>query len=386
MEGPLAPNRGEQSSNLLQIIGVFYALVLGGAITNNQYFLLDPERKSYSVATLVLLATFSGAAWHYLRLSLNLARTPYDVRWVTKNANTMTEELRFGLDLLTAALYGYLLVQGLGLINHPRINLWGILTTFAVINALDFTSYLLWRAHWEMGGLEAWSKASLVLLLWPVVLLVLYVPTFGVATTHLSVNLLFAGLALVAVNGRELVERKAAWRRWIKNLRTSDKKADAANGLRVYLAGPLGFSEAGRLYHRTVLIPALIESGWVPVDPWDIAAADQQLLESQRGQKVYSDDLRDLDRRLARENIEKLDSAAVVLAVLDGPDVDSGTAAEIAYAHAKGKKTVGLRLDSRDAGDNAGVTVNLQVEHFLSNRDHIAKTLPEAIEELARPK
>ena len=54
-----------------------------------------------------------------------------------------------------------------------------------------------------------------------------------------------------------------------------------------------------------------------------------------------------------------------MVAVLDGPDVDSGTAAEIGFASALGKPIVGYRSDLRLSGDNEGTTVNLQVEYFV---------------------
>jgi nucleoside 2-deoxyribosyltransferase len=54
-----------------------------------------------------------------------------------------------------------------------------------------------------------------------------------------------------------------------------------------------------------------------------------------------------------------------VLAVLEGTDVDSRTAAEIGYAFAKGKPIVGYRGDFRLSADNEGPIVNLQVEYFI---------------------
>ena len=54
-----------------------------------------------------------------------------------------------------------------------------------------------------------------------------------------------------------------------------------------------------------------------------------------------------------------------VLAVLDGSDVDSGTAAEIGFAAALGKPVVGVRTDLRITGDNEATLVNLQVEWFI---------------------
>lgn len=64
-------------------------------------------------------------------------------------------------------------------------------------------------------------------------------------------------------------------------------------------------------------------------------------------------------------NAELIRGADGMLAVLDGPDVDSGTASEIGFASALGKPIVGLRTDLRPAGDNDGVIVNLQVEYFV---------------------
>ena len=55
-----------------------------------------------------------------------------------------------------------------------------------------------------------------------------------------------------------------------------------------------------------------------------------------------------------------------MLAVLDGADVDSGTAAEIGYAFARGKRILGYRGDFRLAADNVGSIVNLQVEYFIT--------------------
>jgi nucleoside 2-deoxyribosyltransferase len=64
-------------------------------------------------------------------------------------------------------------------------------------------------------------------------------------------------------------------------------------------------------------------------------------------------------------NRAAIDAARAVVAVLDGTDVDSGTAAEIGYAFARGKLIVGYRGDFRLSADNEGSTVNLQVEYFI---------------------
>ena len=54
--------------------------------------------------------------------------------------------------------------------------------------------------------------------------------------------------------------------------------------------------------------------------------------------------------KIGENNRRAIDVADRVLAVLDGADVDSGTAAEIGYAFAKGKPTYGYHLDDPNCG------------------------------------
>ena len=70
-------------------------------------------------------------------------------------------------------------------------------------------------------------------------------------------------------------------------------------------------------------------------------------------------------QHMQRTNRSATDSCNAMVAVLDGQDVDSGTAAEIGYAFAKGKMIVGYRGDVRLSSDNIGCVVNLQVEYFI---------------------
>ena len=74
---------------------------------------------------------------------------------------------------------------------------------------------------------------------------------------------------------------------------------------------------------------------------------------------------RKLNPRIGAKNQRLIDECDAVFAVLDGTDVDSGTAAEIGYAFAKRKPTVGYRGDFRLSADNDGSIVNLQVEYFI---------------------
>lgn len=54
-----------------------------------------------------------------------------------------------------------------------------------------------------------------------------------------------------------------------------------------------------------------------------------------------------------------------MFAILDGAEIDSGTASEVGFGSALGKPCYGLRTDRRDTGDFVGVPVNLQVLHFI---------------------
>jgi nucleoside 2-deoxyribosyltransferase len=66
--------------------------------------------------------------------------------------------------------------------------------------------------------------------------------------------------------------------------------------------------------------------------------------------------------RICREG---LDAADILIASLDGPQVDDGTAWEIGYFfHTKGSgvRIIGVRTDVRAVGETAGVPVNTLVE------------------------
>lgn len=68
---------------------------------------------------------------------------------------------------------------------------------------------------------------------------------------------------------------------------------------------------------------------------------------------------------IGANNDDTIQESDLTVAVLDGPDVDSGTAAEIGHASSVGKTIVGYRSDSRLCGDNEGSLVNLQVDYYI---------------------
>ena len=94
---------------------------------------------------------------------------------------------------------------------------------------------------------------------------------------------------------------------------------------------------------------------------------------------------RKLNRRMGATNRAAIDDAHGVVAILDGTDVDSGTAAEIGYAFARGKLIVGYRGDFRLSADNEGSTVNLQVEFFIHESGGAIVSRYEDLEPCLRP-
>ena len=67
-------------------------------------------------------------------------------------------------------------------------------------------------------------------------------------------------------------------------------------------------------------------------------------------------------------DIEALDRADMVVACMDGPDPDSGTAWECGYAYAKGKPVVCYRTDFRITGDTEGAPYNLMLSESATAR------------------
>jgi nucleoside 2-deoxyribosyltransferase len=106
--------------------------------------------------------------------------------------------------------------------------------------------------------------------------------------------------------------------------------------MQVYVASPLGFSEAGNAFYRDVLIPLLQRLGHHVVDPWTLT--DRRKLDAVSAMPYgpeRRDEWRRLNAEIARTNHAAIDRCDALVAVLDGVDVDSGTAAEIGYAFAR---------------------------------------------------
>lgn len=137
--------------------------------------------------------------------------------------------------------------------------------------------------------------------------------------------------------------------------------------MKVYVASPLGFAHSTRPF-LAELLTLLQRSDLTVFDPWSqgyerlISKASSAATRNGRGRIPK---LQEANRFIANANEKAIRSADLVIAVLDGVDVDSGTASEVGFAYALGKRIVGLRTDFRQTGDNEAATVNLQVQYWI---------------------
>ena len=155
---------------------------------------------------------------------------------------------------------------------------------------------------------------------------------------------------------------------------------------RVYVASPLGFNEPGRHWAANVLHPRLVAAGWEVLDPWADQSGEVAATLARPPGQARIDALRAMSRTIGARNRRLLAEADAVLAVLDGPDVDSGTAAEIGWAAAHATPVIGLRTDFRLA-DHEAAAVNLQVEDFVTcSGGRLVGTLDDALAALGDPR
>ena len=89
-------------------------------------------------------------------------------------------------------------------------------------------------------------------------------------------------------------------------------------------------------------------------------------------------------------DVAAIDQADIVVACMDGPDPDSGTAWECGYAFAKGKPIVCYRTDFRLSGDTEGAPYNLMLTEsatahfevpFRTKREDFHRRLLESIKQ-----
>jgi len=131
----------------------------------------------------------------------------------------------------------------------------------------------------------------------------------------------------------------------------------------VYLAAPL-FTEAELDFNRK-LRDRIKSSGFNVFLP----QVDSNNIEDKKNrQKIIFD-----------KNLKAIENSDLLVAVVDGTDVDSGTAWEIGYAYARGKPIFGLRTDFRTLGIEG--TVNLMIERSVV----LCSSIRELLEHLKSP-
>lgn len=121
----------------------------------------------------------------------------------------------------------------------------------------------------------------------------------------------------------------------------------------IYQAGPL-FTEAEQAWHKA-LSARLRNAGHTVIWPGDLLT-DGQIHDAGANATALIFDT-------CRLGIER---CTCVVALLDGTQVDDGTAWEIGYAYARGLPIYGIRTDFRHAGETRHSTVNSMIEGCLT--------------------
>lgn len=133
----------------------------------------------------------------------------------------------------------------------------------------------------------------------------------------------------------------------------------------IYIAGPL-FTEGERYFLEKV-----------------------EEVCSKKGFKTYLPH-RDINQKLDSDtvfsnDIRLLDETDIIIAVLDGPDIDSGTAFELGYCYSKGKYLIGIKTDYRamaflNRKDPLSAEINLMVRYALDDYCKDLKELENILE------
>ena len=157
---------------------------------------------------------------------------------------------------------------------------------------------------------------------------------------------------------------------------------------KLYLASPYGFSPSTKMFLEH-LKNRLREAGHDVIDPWEIGekylAIFRDCAEGLSSQQRILE-LKEINRKIASINSEAIGNSEIVVACLDGPDVDSGTASEIGFAAAKGLKIFGYRGDFRLTGENEAALVNLQIRYWIEeSKGRILRTVDDLIAALNEP-
>lgn len=137
--------------------------------------------------------------------------------------------------------------------------------------------------------------------------------------------------------------------------------------MRVYLAGPL-FTLAERRFMAALRDQVAAIAGLSPLWPGDLFVDDDLEAMGPAAKTHIFDGCR-----------AGLGDSDLVVAVLDGTQVDDGTAWELGYAYARGIPAWGLRTDFRVAGDTTHSLVNCMIECSCGKTFRSVEALLEAL-------
>jgi len=142
---------------------------------------------------------------------------------------------------------------------------------------------------------------------------------------------------------------------------------------KLYLSGGYGFSEMGSMAIKS--IEDILRPSFSIFNPFieanilgnQSAKLDQQLKSPDPAldRKKLFKQLIEINYQIGAKNEQNIRECDIMLAILDGLDMDSGTCAEIGFAYALRKPIYGYRSDFRNAGENMASLVNLQVQYFI---------------------
>jgi nucleoside 2-deoxyribosyltransferase len=138
-----------------------------------------------------------------------------------------------------------------------------------------------------------------------------------------------------------------------------------ADKKRIYLASPLGFAASTRGFMIETI--ARLSNVVIVLNPWDdtSSAADFERAQALTDINARREAFHRINLGIGAKNEHLIRSADLLVAVLDGVDVDSGTAGEMGFAYGLGKPVYGLRTDFRVTGDNEAAGINLQLRYFI---------------------
>lgn len=115
--------------------------------------------------------------------------------------------------------------------------------------------------------------------------------------------------------------------------------------IKIYFAAPL-FTQAERIWNQSLAKTIVGQDPRIEV-----------FLPQIESGKAYINGRFDF-AKVQQICLKGIDASDMLVAILDGPDSDSGTCFECGYAFSKGKKLIGVRTDLR-AGEDQGLNAML---------------------------